>query len=434
MCTARLKQRDHFQGVPDIASVDLWLAASSPAGLCPSCTRSMTNRPRPAPRRGLESLAGLWLPQPGENRARFERRRAEAVSHYNHPNILPIIEFDTSGVDPYILMPFVDGHDLRLVRRRLWQANFPTSQQQPAARRSPTRSPARTIERIAPRRWARRTRTYARVALVGLQAARASSHTPISGITFIATSSRQTCCSITRGRSSWPISGLARRAEMAFGDLTATGDIPGTMRYLAPENLHRACGPRSDIFSLGLTLYELLTLRPAFDAPNDKPVRDRTLRLRIERDVETELLGPLNVAFVPGRLKKPPPAPSPPTPPAYAIEPKPPIPPPPPAARRCRRPQLDRARRRAITAKSTTSEVVREIHGNRRIEGRGASLEHSATQAGTSLPTGGGLATSARNSRRHRRRPGEGRSLRCCRSRCRRRRRCRRDRRMPRSR
>jgi WD40 repeat protein/serine/threonine protein kinase len=57
--------------------------------------------------------------------------------------------------------------------------------------------------------------------------------------------------------------GLAKTAGAA--DLTRTGDLLGTLRYLAPERFHGRSDVRSDVYSLGLTLYELLALRPAFD-------------------------------------------------------------------------------------------------------------------------------------------------------------------------
>jgi eukaryotic-like serine/threonine-protein kinase len=49
-------------------------------------------------------------------------------------------------------------------------------------------------------------------------------------------------------------------------DLTHSGDVIGTLRYAAPEGLTGHFDARSDIFGLGLTLYELLTLRPGYDA------------------------------------------------------------------------------------------------------------------------------------------------------------------------
>ena len=58
--------------------------------------------------------------------------------------------------------------------------------------------------------------------------------------------------------------GLAK-VEGAEGP-TRTGDIIGTLRYMGPERFDGWSDRRSDIYGLGVTLYEMLTLRPAFDA------------------------------------------------------------------------------------------------------------------------------------------------------------------------
>ncbi|HUG91227.1 MAG TPA: protein kinase [Planctomycetaceae bacterium] len=80
-------------------------------------------------------------------------------------------------------------------------------------------------------------------------------------------------------------------------NITRTGDIVGTLRYMAPECFTGRTDERSDLYSLGLTLYELLALKPAFDAPqrpelirqvaHETPPRLRSVDHHVPRDLET---------------------------------------------------------------------------------------------------------------------------------------------------
>jgi WD40 repeat protein len=92
--------------------------------------------------------------------------------------------------------------------------------------------------------------------------------------------------------------GLAKSSEGE--DVTHTGDVVGTLRYMAPERFRGQSDPRGDVYSLGLTLYELLTLRPAFDAGDrerlirqvteGEPPRPRQFEPSVPRDLETIVL------------------------------------------------------------------------------------------------------------------------------------------------
>ena len=85
--------------------------------------------------------------------------------------------------------------------------------------------------------------------------------------------------------------------------LTITGEMLGTLRYASPEQVLARRGivdHRSDVYSLGATLYELLTLRPPFDGrdrnalirqiADDEPASPRSLEPSIPAELETIVL------------------------------------------------------------------------------------------------------------------------------------------------
>ena len=89
--------------------------------------------------------------------------------------------------------------------------------------------------------------------------------------------------------------GLAKAADEK--DLTHTGDLLGTLRYMAPERFQGRSDARSDIYALGLTLYEMLAMRPAFESSDrnslihkvtsEAPPPLRKIVRRVPRDLET---------------------------------------------------------------------------------------------------------------------------------------------------
>ena len=101
--------------------------------------------------------------------------------------------------------------------------------------------------------------------------------------------------------------GLAKAEDSV--ELTTQGDIVGTLRYMAPERFRGRADRRSDVYGLGLTLYEMLTLRSPFGTADraglterilhSEPPRPRRVDPRIPRDLETIVLKA--IAKEPGR-------------------------------------------------------------------------------------------------------------------------------------
>lgn len=91
--------------------------------------------------------------------------------------------------------------------------------------------------------------------------------------------------------------GLAKADGAA---LTCTGDIVGTIRFMAPERFRGEGDQRSDVYALGMTLYELLTLESPFPAADHltlirqiaslDPPRPRSIDGRLPSDLEIVVL------------------------------------------------------------------------------------------------------------------------------------------------
>jgi alkyl hydroperoxide reductase subunit AhpC len=185
---------------------------------------------RPVALKVLKAVGG-----PSSRAALAEARAAAAL---NHPNVCTIFAVDDSEGVPVIAMEYVDGHSLDV----LLEAG------------------ALGAERVA---------YLGRQVALGMAAAHRLGivHGDLKPANLLVTHG---------GTVKITDFGLARRAaQPADADKTVvwmtadSGRIAGTPAYMSPEQSRGAAvTPRSDVFSLGAVLYEMLTGRPAFTGEN----------------------------------------------------------------------------------------------------------------------------------------------------------------------
>jgi serine/threonine protein kinase/WD40 repeat protein len=262
----------------------------------------------------------------GQGLERF-RREAQAAARLHHTNIVPVYEVAHEGQVCYYAMQYIRGqpldevlHDLRQFRQagpapqpgteagvaEALLSGFAGAEaaQAPPAPNSvaPDQPPESGTPMLTPDLPGRTQRSsvhtnpahyYRSVARVGIQVAQALEYAHREGVVHRDIKPSNLLLD-GEGRVWVTDFGLAK---MEGSDLTRTGDIVGTWRYMPPERFRGWSDPRSDVYSLGLTLYEMLLLRPAFaDADHaqlirrvihEEPRRLRSVDPAIPRDLAT---------------------------------------------------------------------------------------------------------------------------------------------------
>ena len=283
-----------------------------------------------------------------KQRKRFQIE-AQAAAQLHHPHIVPIFNVGCDQGIHYYVMQFVDGRSLAAVLHELRSGNkapdragqpsamaaleetekappsvvgsldaglAPTATLEPSVAdpdRHPairpdsvlthslglaSSSPSLTPTAIGP---LHQERAFCRnVARLGAEAADALDHA--HGLGILHRDIKPANLLIDPHGALWITDfGLARFPSDL--SLTHTGDRIGTLRYMSPEQAYARGGvvdQRTDIYALGVTLYELLTLQPAFDGRDhqellrqialDEPISPRRLNPAVPRDLETIVL------------------------------------------------------------------------------------------------------------------------------------------------
>jgi serine/threonine protein kinase len=246
------------------------------------------------------------------------RREAQAAARLHHTNIVPVFGlFDTDDIYYYV-MQFIPGRGLNELIVDMRQASQVRKAAAPAkstasATQAMTKSdviPAPDVPsprepspatHVPNRLWrsdaAPFERYWDQVAKVGVQAAEALYYAHQQGT--LHRDIKPANLILDEQGTVWVTDfGLAKLMEE--DNLTATGDLVGTLQYMAPESFHAEFDARSDIYALGLTLYELLTLESPFTETNParlmrqvtehEPTPPRRLNPAIPRDLETIIL------------------------------------------------------------------------------------------------------------------------------------------------
>lgn len=189
------------------------------------------------------------------------RLEAEATAQLSHPNIVPIYEVGVENGLYYFSMEYIDGPSLRdlVIDNPL-----------------PPREAAQFVEKVA--------------RAIGCAHEKGIIHRDLKPANILID---------LRGEPRITDFGLAKQLTLDM-DITATGNTLGTPAYMSPEQITGRAdpiGPSSDIYSLGATLFCLLTGHPPFQAATNietihqatscEPVPLRTLNVSIPADLET---------------------------------------------------------------------------------------------------------------------------------------------------
>lgn len=226
-----------------------------------------------------------------ETTLRRFRNEVRAAASLEHPNIVAIYSVGEETGYHYYAMQLIRGQTLAEVIDERRSAVTRHSESSVGAR-----TPMIAEQTLADRPRPSSGDYFRFVARLGIQAANALDHAHRNGV--LHRDVKPANLLLDEGDQLWITDFGLARLDVDPG-VTRTGGIVGTLRYSSPEQLdpcRMAVDQRTDIYSLGLSLYELATLQPAYPEGDPKqllrqienvdPIRPRQLSPTMPFDLE----------------------------------------------------------------------------------------------------------------------------------------------------
>ncbi|MDV6034543.1 MAG: protein kinase [Phycisphaera sp. RhM] len=221
----------------------------------------------------------------GTQRTRFERE-AKAAARLHHTNIVPVFGVGQAEGVHYYVMQLIVGQGLddvldqlksigrrsadEIGHRSIWEHVGGGEESEQTDQKPSSPSSGAAVARsgsqggIGSSTGSSIDPYWRNVARIGLQVSDALQYAHTQGVTH--RDIKPSNLLLDHRNDVWITDFGLAKADDDDGKLTRSGDILGTIRYMPPEAFSGRSDGRSDVYSLGITLYEMATLVPAFDA------------------------------------------------------------------------------------------------------------------------------------------------------------------------
>jgi serine/threonine protein kinase/Flp pilus assembly protein TadD len=238
--------------------------------------------------------------------ARF-RNEAQAAASLDHPHIVSVYAVGSDRGVHYYAMRFIEGQSLAEVVEQVGAASraapsdkFDSTDSSPARLAGPTAADTAPIAALSTLKTTRPADYFRSIARLGIQAAEALHYAHEMGVVHRDVKPSNL---LLDGDGQLYVADFGLAMTQGDSNLTVTGDLLGTLRYMSPEQAsgRRALvDRRTDIYSLGASLYELATLRPAYPEQDrqrllqqiitDPPQLPSQINRTVPKDLETIVL------------------------------------------------------------------------------------------------------------------------------------------------